>query len=181
MEILYFLSSFSSQLLFLPTPHLDRFYMLLLKDHQITRRRERDQDKKLHPRKFRKIEITGACINDIPLGFRESTRFKINSAHEIRRKGCGGTVEKDLATFSACLSCKVILCILRSYFRHSFVRRAILALSLSLPLLNDEIVINAWKLWKEWIWIIWRFIFRVWKFWRSSSVAGYMEKKIYVC
>lgn len=86
------------------------------------------QGKKLHPQKFRKIEITGACVNDIPLGFRETTRFKINSAHEICRKGCGGTVEKDLATSSACLPCKVILCILRSRFRHSFVR---LLLSLS--------------------------------------------------
>ena len=122
----------------LPTLRLGRFYTLLLRDYQITRRRERGQDKKLYSRKFRKIEITDACINDIPLGFRKSTRFKINSAHEIRRKGCEGTVEKDLATFSACLSCKVILCILRSCFRHSFVRRAILALSLSLSLLNRD-------------------------------------------
>lgn len=124
----------------LPTPRLGRFYALPLRDYQITRRREQGggrgrRGKKLHPRKFRKIEITGACVNDIPLGFRETTRFKINSAHEIRRKGCGGTVEKDLATSSACLPCKVILCILRSRFRHSFVR-LLLSLSLSLSSLN---------------------------------------------
>ena len=93
------------------------------------------EDKKLRPRKFRKIEITDAWVNDAPLSLRRfstsnDTGTKINNARAFartrrnRRRRRSG--KRTLASFlRACLPCKVILCILRRWrFRRRFRSRS---------------------------------------------------------